>query len=157
MNYQRGITTVEVIIILAITSIALLALNEVMGLSLEASSQGLLREKALLLAKEGMEVIGIMRNQGWASSIAPLSTGVNYYPTFSGNVWSLGTTSPGLIDNLYARRIVFEAAARDGASNIAPSGPLDPDTKKVTITVTWQSQGSKMLGITTYMTNLLQN
>lgn len=154
----RAITTVEVIIILAVTSIALLALNEVMGSSLQASSQGFLREKALLLAKEGMEVVGIERNQGWASNIAPLTTGINYYPTFSGNTWSLDTTSPGLIDNLFDRRVVFEAVMRDGASNIAPSGPLDPDTKKITVTVSWQAQGTtKSVTLEGYLTNLLQN
>jgi len=53
--------------------------------------------------------------------------------------------------NSFTRKVVFENTFRDATDNIVETGGInDPNTKKATVTVSWQE---KQLEIITYFTN----
>lgn len=154
MAERRGVSIIEIIIVIAIISIALFAINQLLSVALNTTSQGMAYTKALLYAKEGLEAVRILRNQSWQTNIAPLSTGASYYPAFSGTTWSLEASPPALLDNQFTRAITVENVYRDSGNNIAPSGTLDANTKKITVTIQWFSQGTKkQIAIPTYIAN----
>jgi hypothetical protein len=66
-------------------------------------------------------------------------------------------TNPGLVNNKYTRTVVVQNTSRDANGNIG-AGTADPDTKKLTITVSWKdSQQTKNVVLTTYITNFTDN
>lgn len=155
---MKAFSIVEIIIAVAIISIALFAINELLGIAFNTTQQGLQYTKATFLAEEGLEVARILRDQSWQGAIAPLNTGVTYYPVLSGTTWSLQTSSPGLIDNLYTRIVTVDNVYRDANSNIAALGTLDTNTKKIVVAVQWQAHGTtKEVRIPTYLTNIFNN
>ena len=148
-------TIAEIMVVLGIISIALFAINYLVTLSLQANGLGLLYTKGIFFAQEGLEVMRILKNQDWQSNITPLGEGTLYYPVLTGGTWSLETVSPGSLDSIFTRFITIEDVFRDADQNIAPSGTLDPDAKKITVTVRWQhSTGQKEINIPAYMTNI---
>lgn len=156
---MKAVSVIEILIIVAIAAIALFSINNLMFTSLATGLQGVRYTKALLLVEEGLEVMNILRNQSWANNIAPLDPATTYYLTLSGTIWSIATTPPALIDNVFTLLVTIEEVFRDGSNNISPSGTtLDTNTKKITVTVRWTDQGKiRSIVIPTYLTNLLAN
>lgn len=155
MYLRRGITIVELMIVLGVLTIGLFAINQLIFTTYSTNSLGISYQQALLYAQEGLEVVRILKNESWQTNIAPLTAGTTYYPVLTGSVWSLALISPGLLDNVFSRSLVVQDVYRDTDSNIASSGTLDPDAKKITVTVQWQDSGrTKQIVIPAYMTNL---
>ena len=117
--------------------------------------------RAVFLAQEGIETTRTIRDISWSGHIAPLTTGQAYYITPS-NYWGIVAPNPGLIDGIFTRTVVFDSVyRRDSDKDIVDaSSPdpktIDPGTKKVTVSVSWGTQGRKRTA-TTYITDLLQN
>lgn len=152
---KKGMTIIEILVALGIVSLGFFAINYLVLLGFQTNVIGVSYTKGILYAQEGLEVMRILKNQDWQNNIAPLNPGTSYYPVLSGSTWSLQTTSPGLIDNLFARIITVEDVYRDTDDNIASSGTLDPNTKKVTVTLSWQhSTGQKVIAIPAYIANI---
>ncbi len=148
----------EILITITIASIALFALNTLMVVSLDFVVQTLHTTQATILAQEGIEAVRILRNASWSNNIATLSPGATYYPSFSGATWTLQASSPGLINNIFTRSLIAENVLRDLNNDIAASGTPDPNTKKISLTMTWQEHGqAKTIVVMTYITNILGN
>jgi len=152
---NQGFGLIEVIVGVAIISVAFLGLMSVANLSfkiLEKSSNNI---KAGFLLEEGVEAVKIIRDSGW-SNISSLSNGVNYYLNYNGTTWAT-TTTPVYMDNLFERTFVLNDVSRDINDDIADSGTVDPDTKKITISVSWKDGGGTITqSFSTYITNLFE-
>lgn len=153
-----GFGVIEIVVAVAIIGIVFFGIYEfalVSSTSVHASSRQI---AAGYLAQEAVEIVRTKRNSSWDTDIATLSTGTPYYPNLVSNSWSLSLSNPGLIDNLYTRTVVLQDVLRDNDDNIASSGTVDPDTRKVTVTVSWdEKNGSQQIVLETYVTNFLQN
>ena len=98
-----------------------------------------------------------MRDTSWSSNIATQSSGTVFYLAWSGSAWSTTTTNT-FIDSTFERKVVFSDVYRDGSQQISSSGTLDSNTKKVTVTVSWQSGGATSTrALTAYISNLFSN
>ncbi len=161
----KGIGLVEILIVTAVLGVGLLAVISFLIYSRGVTFQVARTTEATTIAEEGIEVVRSMRDEGWDSNIVPLISGDTYYPSISGvnpdDKWTLITTPQPLIDNLYTRTVVIEDVGRvAGSDDIDPSGGgnPDPNTKKVTSTVTWTENGrNKQVQLVAYITNLLGN
>jgi hypothetical protein len=125
-------------------------------LTLRPVEQSVRQAEASYLNEEAIEAVKVLRNQGWTTHIASLTSGTTYYPVVVSDNWTLSTTNPGEINDIYTRTVVFEDVYRDGNDNIAASGSgtLDPKTRKITATTTWTDHDvDKELVIETYITN----
>lgn len=155
MMHQKGVGVIEIIIVVAIAGIALFGISGVSSYALGVMNDRKALLEASYLAEEGMEAARSVRDEGWASNIAGLTTGSNYYPVISGSKWMLSSTDPGVINGRYTRRVVFENVNRDSSDNIVTTGgTLDANTKKVTAYVSWTERGgTKEINLITYLTN----
>jgi len=109
---------------------------------------------ATLYAQEGIEAVRSIRNQGWnapflgtiCSGGCGISTGSGFWAWNGGN-----NTKPP-----YTRVITVLDVLRDGVGNVVASGGVnDPNTKKVTSTVSWSFTATRpqTVSLVTYMTN----
>lgn len=70
--------------------------------------------QASLLAEEGVEAMNLLRDQGWAANIAPLSLDTPYYLYYSTSTYSYGfSASPVIIPGGYTRTVTLYAVNRD--------------------------------------------
>lgn len=154
-NNKKGISIVEILVVIAIIGIALVSLLGVATSSLKVST--LIKETTQ--AKDiGQETIEAIRNfrdgTDWEiNGLGTLTTGISYHPkvdaTTSPPKWTLvpGEETP----DGFTRKVVFESVSRDANDDIVENGGTnDPDTKKVTVTASWKE---KKVEIITYLTN----
>ncbi|KKT21174.1 MAG: hypothetical protein UW05_C0016G0017, partial [Candidatus Giovannonibacteria bacterium GW2011_GWC2_43_8] len=102
-----------------------------------------------------------LRDQSWATNLGGLSIGTTYYLSFNAvnSVWSINTSNPGLIDNLFLRKVTAENVCRNDSYDIVSScGTLDPDTKKINVSVEWLERGSTAtISASTYLSDIFDN
>jgi prepilin-type N-terminal cleavage/methylation domain-containing protein len=96
--------------------------------------------EATLMAQEGIDAVRSIKNQGWNNPFISdalanaCDTGCGV--TAAGGSWEFQTGADTA--DAYTRTILVEDVLRDGSGTIVTSGgTLDPDTKKITSTVTW--------------------
>jgi prepilin-type N-terminal cleavage/methylation domain-containing protein len=154
MKEDAGFTLVEMVVAIAIIVLFLSALVAAFNLYLKIATGNTLGAQAAYLAEEGVESVKVIRDNGWTTNIAILSTTTNYYLTFQSGTWKATTTS-SMIDTTFQRTFQLDSVNRDGSSNIAASGTNDPNTRKVTVTLAWLSHGATSTqSISTYLTNI---
>lgn len=155
---SRGFGLVEIIVVAAIVGTAFVSLYELFVLSSRPISTSKNQTEAVYLMEEAIEAVRVLRNNSWTDNIATLENGTTYYPTVANDQWTLSTINPGPVNGLYTRTIVVNATLRDANDNISSSGTLDPNTKKLTATVTWPERGElRTVTVETYITNYLDN
>ena len=111
---------------------------------------------ASVMAEEGLEAVRFMRDQSWDNNIALVPLDVPFYLVFN-NGWFLDAVPPS--PDVFTRTVTFSAANRDPLDNIvAIGGTPDPDTRLVTISVSWQGKnGIITKNVKTYITDIFQN
>ena len=157
---QRGISIIEILIVISIITISLTSLLGLVSFSLNTASLIKQSFKANNIAQESMEQIRNFRDstQWNTDGLGTLATGIDYYVEKSGSPlrWQLiqGTET---IDG-FTRKIVFEGVTRDGSDNIVEIGGIsDLNTKKITVTVFWYERNrDHQTELVTYLTNWRQ-
>jgi len=150
---QKGIVLVEVVVVVSILLIIITGLIFANIAYIKSASYTLKSTKATFLAQEGVEAVKYLRSFGWDT--LP-SVGVIQYLTFDTTAGWTATTSEEKIGDFY-RYFILENVNRDGNDDIASSGTLDPNTKKLTINVSWPgATGTTTREIQTYITNFLE-
>ena len=156
-KFIKGISVVEILVaitILAVVSVAFISLVSTSFKIIYLTRQNI---EADSIARETVEAVRGFRDQtDWGvNGLGIISFGSDYHPEIiSGppSQWSLALGEE--IINEFTRKIVFERVYRDVNDNISSSGTEDTDTKKITVTVSWQ-RGSQnyQTEIITYFTN----
>ena len=148
----------EAIIAIAVMSIVVSGVISVFPFLLKSGLTTLDRIQATLLLEEGIESIKLMRDSSWHNNIEPLTAGYSYYFEFATSTWRATTTSI-VVDDLFYRTFVLESVSRDSNEDIVSNGgTLDPDTKKVTVSISWTKQGiTTTRSISSYVMNLHDN
>lgn len=166
-NNKKGISIVEILVVIAIIGVALVSLLGLATFSLKAST--LIKEttRANSLAQETIEAVRNFRDgitwdnddpENKYDGLGIVATGVAYHPEKSIDTppkWMLIQEEE--IVNGFSRKVVFEDVSRDADDNIEDSyNPAndDPDTRKVTAIISWKD--NKKVEIVTYLTNWKQ-
>lgn len=150
-NNQRGQSVIEVIVAVAI--LVIIAGSLVIAVLGSFSTARLAEEEtqATLFAMEGLEATQSIRNQGW-SNLANGDHGLSN----SGSLWSFSGSSDTDISNKFTRVITIADAERDEDGDIVASGgTVDPETKSVVSSITWDFTPTRenTVTLTTYLTN----
>ena len=165
-NYNRGISIIELLVVILIIGVAVSALVSFCTFSLRTTSLLKQTTQASFFVQDALEALKNYRdNTGWNDDdpgdqydgLGVVSTGVAFHLKLSGGTpvrWQLllGAETIGI----FTRDIVMEPVERDATDNIVESGGVvDPETKKATVTVSWEERGgTRELEIITYLTNL---
>ncbi|MEK7606400.1 MAG: hypothetical protein AAB458_02295 [Patescibacteria group bacterium] len=153
-TYERGIGLIEAVIASAIMVLVTLGIVAAQAYLVRSTSTATDLIQAQYLLEEGFEAIRLIRDNDWAT-IEGLSNNVAYTLSFNGAVWS-ATTTMGIINNRFDRRVTLYPVYRDSSSrDIAESGTLDPLTRRIEVSIAWfdRSATSTRTG-TTYLTDL---
>jgi hypothetical protein len=113
--------------------------------------------QASFLAEEAIEAVKFLRDESWDTNIAPLTPNTNYFPTFTGTDWTLDIATSTI--GIFERKVVFQSVFRDANDNIVASGgTVDPDSRLLTVTVSWQEKGNTYTKVLfAYITDLFEN
>lgn len=137
----RGFLTLEIILATSIITAFVLISMSVASKTIAFSKRSFHNTQATFLLEEGAEAVRILRDNGW-NNISGLSAGSVYYPTFSGNTWTLSAT-PSQVEN-FTRTVIMTNVNRDANKDIAVSGTDDPGTKFFTVSVSWSESGQTL-------------
>lgn len=112
--------------------------------------------QAAFLAEEGVEAMRFIRDKGFQDHISTLSDGSDYYLDFSDDTWSATSTTQPYINSTFKRVVSVEGVNRDSNDDITETGgSYDPNTKKITVSVEWQTKtGTTSTSISTYLMNI---
>ena len=158
---NKGFGLVEVVIASAIISVSIFSLSAVSVIGSRLQSQSLEKIRANFLAEEGLEAMRFLRDKSWNTNLANLSVGTNYSISFASSTsrWSIGSTAASYADSFFDRKIMLENVFRDSNDNIVSSGGAqDPDTKKVTVSVSWQDRNATTtVNLSTYLSDVFDN
>lgn len=151
----KGIGLVEVVVGAGILSLAGVALLITYGLYVRVASFAPRPIQAAFLEDEGMEAMRTLRDKSWAN-ISGLTASTTYYLSFNASTTSwTTTTTPSMIDKIFSRTIVLSTVNRDANNDISSSGSNDPNTRKVTISVSWfKDNATTTKQLIGYLTNL---
>jgi Tfp pilus assembly protein PilV len=157
LKKNTGLTMVEVVIASSLILVAVVVLTAVHNLYLKSALSNGNSLKAAYLAEEGIEAMRYLRDDSWNANIAPLSAADSYGVSLSGSAWSTGASNKW-VDG-FERVVTVGNVNRDANGDISSSGgALDPDTRLVTVAVSWPLSGATTTrSISTYMTNLWGN
>lgn len=129
---QSGATLVEVLVAIALTAILIPVLAVAMITASDAQPETNQQIMASGLLNQLITATNNVRDNGW-SNIASDGT---YHPVISSGTWSLATGTATF--NQFTESIVISDVNRDSGDNIVTSGgTLDPSTKLITATITW--------------------
>lgn len=137
---------IELLLALGLCAIMLPVLAVGLLASREGKAQQIQRSDATTLTKEAYDALRIVREQGWSS----VSTNGRYYPVVVNNTWTLATGSA--VIGGFTRFVDIMDVYRDSNGNFATSsGTVDPSTKKIVITVSWDTPYSSSASSTYYV------
>jgi hypothetical protein len=151
----KGFGIIEILIGSAIIVTGILALIESYTIYFKYALANDRNVQAAFLAEEGLEATTYLRDMGWTANIVPLTPGTIYYLTWdSTNSYWKSTTTPQYVDGIFLRKITVDNVYRDISDKIVDSGTLDPNTKKVTVTLEYfQGHGITTSSMMTYIAN----
>ncbi|MGE5041956.1 MAG: type IV pilus modification PilV family protein [Candidatus Levyibacteriota bacterium] len=149
---RKGSLLIEALIAMGLSAILLPALLTGLFTSVQGKAQQEQRAAAIALMKEGEEVVRSVREKGWSS--IP-DAGV-YHPVISGSGWALAAGNEQI--NGFTRTITVSDVYRDQNGVIVQSGgSLDVSTKKLDITISWNTPLPSSADSTMYVTRFLGN
>lgn len=154
---QRGFGLVEMLIGAAVLSTSLLGISSFFQKTLEVSSLTQSAVQGDYLLEEGVEVVKLFRDAGYANKIAKLSTTTPTYLAWDGTNWATSTTNV-FVDGKFERKINVSEVKRNASEDISETGTLDPSTRLVAVSVAWNIKGATTTRtIQTYITNIFNN
>jgi len=146
---KKAFSLIEILVAIVIFTIFATGIFTLGISNMERSSKTQTNNEALSYAQEGLEATRNMRDRDFLL----LATG-SFGLDFSNDTWSF-ITAPETIDNYYQRTITVEDVYRDSSGDIADTGTVDHEIRKVTSEVTWNWKNitSKSVSLVTYLTD----
>lgn len=151
MKGHTGQSLIEILLAAALLIILLPALFSGLLATRDGRAQQQQRVSASLLLKETQEILRVVRERGWSL----FANNGTYYPTIDGNTWTLSAGTDN--NNGLTRQVIISDVYRDENGLISPSGDVDPSTKQVEITISWNNPFPASVFSRTYLTRYLNN
>lgn len=154
---KKGIGMIEIIIAVFILTMVLGILITVNNLYIKSSNANVKMTKGAYLATEGIEAIKTIRDSGW-NNINAITPETDFYLYFDNQNSLWFSTSTVQETDGFIRKIKIFDVYRNDQEDISESGVLDPNTKKIEVTVSWNSISGQDVSkkIVTYITNILE-
>lgn len=142
----KGQLLIELLLAMALSAIMLPALLVGLVSSREGKAQQRERFEATVISKEMYDALRVIREKGWQY----VSANGTYHPTLNGNTWDLAAGAAQ--EGGFSKFLTISDVYRDAQGNIVQSGgTIDPSTKQVAITVSWDSPYASSISATHYV------
>ncbi|MDH5533318.1 MAG: hypothetical protein OEX81_02735 [Candidatus Pacebacteria bacterium] len=151
MKGHKGQSLIEILLAAALLIILLPALFSGILATRDGRAQQQQRIAASLLLRETEEILKVVRERGWSL----FSTNGTFHPNRDGNTWTLSAGTD--VINGLTRQVVISDVFRDENGFINQSGNLDPSTKKIEVTISWNNPFSSNIYSQSYLTRYLDN
>lgn len=142
---------VELMVAMGMLAIFLPALTTGLVTSSSGKAQNENHQQATLLLQEEIESLDVVRNAGWSN----IATGGTFHTVVSGNTWALNSGVEAV--SFYHRWIDISSVNRLNGAIVTTGGTLDPSTKKVVATVSWDTPLAGNVTTTRYFTRYMDN
>jgi type II secretory pathway pseudopilin PulG len=154
---KLGFGLIEVLVVAVIVGLVITGLITLANFSLSVSQRLKNNIIATDLATEAIEAAKAVRNENW-NGISALTLGSPYHPVKAGSPLNWTLANGNEVINNFSRQIVVSAVNRDNNDDIVTSGgTLDPNTKKITTTVSWSEHGQNyQITLVDYLANWRQ-
>lgn len=151
---KSGFGLIEILVAVSIIGLSFAALTGLGNFALKIQNRLQKNMAASYLAAEAIEAVRAIKDENW-TLISGLGIGSPLHPDQSGSPAKWSLASGNEVANGFTRQIILANVYRDSNDDIvASAGTLDPDTKKITATVSWSDQGeSQQVSLSTYLTN----
>lgn len=149
--FKKGTILIEMILALAIGSVILAVVSNVLAVSQQTNLRSYQNQQANLYLLEAEAAVKSLWLDDWQN----INVNDFYHPLINGANWSLINGEETL--GIFKRKIKIEDALRDSNNNISSTGTVDPDTKKITITVSWDTPLKTNLSQMFYLTHFKNN
>lgn len=161
---QKGFGIVEIVIGVSLISVTLFSIFEVSNFALKRSRENENSLKASFLVEEGLEALKVLRDSSWNDNIEPLIADPDkcYFEFDTDTSAWRATTTDIYVDGVFERKFVLSDVCRDiNTGDIADCGVSDPNTIKVTVSVSWLAKtgtttATTTRSISTYLHNLFE-
>ena len=157
LGNNKGISIIEILIVVAIIGIAFSSLLGLASFSLGVSTLIKQTNQANNLSQEVIEAVRNFRDgTNWnINGLGTLTPGISYYPKKSTDTppkWQLISGEEEIFP--FKRKIIIEKVSRDPTTDNIEitynAANDDPNAKKIIVTVSWKD---KKVEIVTYLTN----
>lgn len=145
-----GQSLLELLLAVGVSALLIGGAAMAIALALNVGAQSKPVQGAVFVAQGLADKVAVLAEEDWIGNMDGLSAPpATYYVTESGGAFSvtLGSDTAFLDDITYTRYFTAEPVYRDGNGIIAPTGTLDPSTKKITALAAW-SQGANITQFT---------
>lgn len=152
-NVQKGSGLIEIVIAGAILSAVSLSFFGTLALLSRFHQKDMLTIKGQLLAEEGLEVIRLVKGAGW-NTLSSIPMNESRYFALASSSWAI-TTTPEIIDGVFARSFQLLPVGRNVSDDIVSSGgTIDSNTLLAQVTVSWfWKDATTSVMYSTYVTN----
>jgi type II secretory pathway pseudopilin PulG len=152
MKERKGESILEFLIVIGLVAIMLPALLTGLYSSRNGKAQQYQRIQAVALLKEAQDAVKNARNNNWTN----ISTDGTYHPIADSGAWTLSPSSASI--NGFTESVVISSVYRDSDNKIVTTGgTLDPSSKKVVISINWETPQSSSVQSTLYFTRYMFN
>lgn len=150
-SYTKGFSVIEVLLAAALFLVFALGVVPTLLRGIGMNRLGQEETVATQYASEGMDAVRSIRNRSFQDLV---ETGGSGLAVTGSGLWGFSGESD-MFEDKYVRTVVIEGVQRNSGGDIVDNGGTDdPQTKKVTVTVAWQSLSpEKSVILTTYMTD----
>lgn len=151
---EKGSALVEIIVGSAIMLVGILAISSAFNTYLQYALANQRNIEATYIMDEGIEAMNFLRDVAWKNNFGSLSTTTTYYLYWNGARWAT-TTSVQYVDGFFLRSVNIYDVKRDANDDISASGTYDPNTKLVTVSVSYlQGHNNVTKTISKYIANI---
>jgi type II secretory pathway pseudopilin PulG len=160
---QVGFFLIEAILGIALSAVIVVTTITLIVSAKRSAGFALEQFRANMYASEAIEAVRDLERSDWSSlsGAAICKSAPHCHPETVSNKWALLVGNETLDSGYYTRTLAIEDVYRDSSefpNNIVPSGTpgavIDPNTLKVTATVTWTGRlGSRNSVLESYVYN----
>lgn len=154
---QNGIGLIELLIVMAIITTGLVYLLSMASFSLRISGEKEKISQANFIVQEIMEGVRNFRDgTNWQTDgLGTLSVLTPYHLEKTGSPAGWNLVLGEEITNGFSQSIIFTEVRRDDNDDITDNGgTLDPESKKITVSVLWTERGkSQQIILISFLTN----
>lgn len=163
LPHSRGALLLELLVVISILAVILSIGSQAVYVSMQSGKISSESDTAMGLASEALESVRAISDEKW-QYIYDLTKGTQYHAVQNGTKWATSTASETITLNTasYTRYFIVQNVCRDATPGsravtgltdsdgtlttcTTSTGIFDPSTQKVTVTVSWNGNGSPVV------------